>query len=77
MENSKVIKGLAATLSLLLASVAEHYAERLWVVTMPSGNRETYHGLESYMSLLVVFVAVAIIVYKLSVRVLMRMRNER
>jgi hypothetical protein len=77
LENSKVIKGLAATLSLLLAAVAERYAERLWVVTMPSGGREFYHGPWSYLSLLAVFIAVAIIVYKLSVHILTRMRNER
>ena len=77
LENSKVIKGLAAILSLLLAALAEHYAERLWVVTMPSGGREFHHGPWSYLSLLVVFIAVATIVYRLSVHILMRMRNER
>ena len=77
MENSKLIKGLAAILSLLLAAVAEHYAERLWVVTMPSGVREFYHGPASYLSLLVVFIAVAVAVYKISVRILMRRRNAR
>jgi len=77
LRSSKVIKGLAAILSLLLAAVAEHYAERLWVVTMPSGGREFYHGPLSYLSLVIVFIAVAIVVYKLTIRILTRGQNGR
>ena len=75
LRSSKVIKGLSAILSLLLATVAEQYTERLWVITMPSGLRELYHGPESYLSVLIVFIAVAVVVYKLSVRILMRGRS--
>jgi len=31
-----VIKSFAVLLSLSLAAIAEHYFERLWVITMPS-----------------------------------------
>lgn len=70
-----MIKGVAALLSLLLAAVAEHYAERLWVVTSPSGDHEIYHGPASYLFLLIVFGGVAIAVYKLSVRILIGKPN--
>ena len=77
MRSSNVIKGVVALLSLLLAAVAEQYAERLWVVTMPSGNREFYHNTVSHLSLVIVFFAVAIVEYKLGVRILTRRRTGR
>jgi hypothetical protein len=77
LGSAKLIKGLAAILSLLLAALAEHYAEQLWVVTMPSGNREFYHSPVSHLSLVIVFFAVAIVVYKLGVRILTHSRTGR
>lgn len=76
-EYSRVIKGVVAVVSLLLAVVAEQCAERLWVVTMPSGNREFYHSPVSHLSLVIVFVSVAIVAYKLGVRILTRRRTGR
>lgn len=73
----KAVKTIAAVMSLLVATLAEQYAERLWIVRTPSGGREIYHGWLSYTSLLVVFVGVALATYELGVRFLMRRTNPR
>ena len=67
-----VIKSFAVLLSLSLAVIAEHYFERLWVITMPSGNREIYHGPASVLSSILVLVVVAIITYMLTIRIFKR-----
>jgi len=75
VRNPKVIKTAAAVLALILAAVIEHYAESLWVVRTPSGGHEFYHGPMVYLSLLVVFFSAAIVLYKLTVRILKRGRS--
>ncbi len=56
------IQGFAVLLSLSLALIAEQYFERLWVVAMPSGNREIYHGPESVISSILLFGAAAVVI---------------
>jgi hypothetical protein len=72
MKDARVTKSVAALVSVLAAIVAERCAEQLWIVRMPSGGREMYHSPLSYLSLTIVFVVVAIIVYRLALRVLRR-----
>jgi hypothetical protein len=66
------IKIVAALLAVVAALVAEQSSERWWIVTMPSGNREFYHGLASYIPLLLIFIGVATVTYKVIVRALSR-----
>jgi len=66
------IQGLAVLSSLCLAAIAEQCFERLWVVTMPSGNREIYHGSVSIISSILLFGAVAVVIYKVTIRAFKR-----
>ncbi len=66
------IQGFAVLLSLSLAVIAEHYFERLWVVTMPSGNREIYQGPASVISSILVLGVVAVVTYMLTIRIFRR-----
>jgi len=72
-----VIKSFAVLLSLSLAAIAEHYFERLWVITMPSGNREIYHGLASVLSSILVLIVVAVVTYMLTIRIFKRIVSHQ
>jgi hypothetical protein len=48
VKNSQKVK-IVAILAGFMA--AEQYCEIWWTVTTPSGNREIYHGLASYLLL--------------------------
>ena len=72
MRNPKRTRIAAGIAALMVAIAVEQYCERWWIVKTPSGNREFYHGLESYVTLLVLTAAVVAIVYRALVRVLSR-----
>ncbi len=76
MKNPKAVKIFALVLAFILALITEQYSERLWVlVPTPSGNREIYHGAESYLLAVLIFGVVALLTYKLTVRIILKKRN--
>ena len=72
MKNAKRVKALAVVVAVFASIAATVYCEKLFIVTMPSGNRELYHGFASYFGLFGIFVVVAIATYKVFVRLLHR-----
>jgi hypothetical protein len=72
VRNPREIEIVAALFALVAAIAAEQYSEKWWIVTTPSGNREFYHGPASYIPLLVIFIGVATVTYKVIVRVFSR-----
>jgi hypothetical protein len=78
LRNPKVVRPVALIAALILATVAEQFTERLWVTKIPGGNEyEFYHGPLTYPSLVIVFITVAVVVFKITSRMLTRGRNGR
>lgn len=72
MRSRGEIKIVAVLVALVAAIAAEQYCEKWWIVATPSGNREFYHGPASYIPLLVIFIGVGTVTYKVIVRVFSR-----
>lgn len=68
----KYVEGIAGVVAFLAAIAIEQYCERWFIVTTPSGLRETYHGPASYILSLLIFLTVAFATFKLLVRILSR-----
>jgi len=72
VRTQEKVKIVAALFALVAAIAAEQFSEKWWIVTTPSGNREFYHGPASYIPLLLIFIGVATVTYKVMVRVCCR-----